>query len=62
MLIVEVDGGQHSREEVEARDARRTKWLEREGYRVLRFWNNQVLAEMEAVIETIAAAMGPTGE
>lgn len=61
MLIVEVDGGQHSREETEVRDQRRTAWLERVGYRVLRFWNDQVLTETEAVIETIAAAMVPSG-
>lgn len=60
MLIVEVDGGQHSVEEIKARDERRTEWLEQEGYRVFRFWNNQVLAETEAVVETISAAIGPT--
>jgi very-short-patch-repair endonuclease len=38
-LVIEEDGGQHS----EDRDAARTVMIEREGYRVLRFWNNEVL-------------------
>jgi very-short-patch-repair endonuclease len=54
-LIVEVDGGQHG-VEVEA-DARRTAFLERQGYRVLRFWNNDVLANPEGVIQLIEQAL-----
>ena len=50
-LIIEIDGGQHS-ESVEY-DTRRTQLLESEGYRVLRFWNNQVLGETEAVKQVI---------
>ena len=46
-LIVEVDGGQHA-EEVE-RDEERTRWLESRGYRVIRFWNNEVLRNVEGV-------------
>lgn len=42
-IIVEVDGGQHS---VEA-DAQRTEFLQNQGYRVIRFWNNDVLANSE---------------
>ena len=53
-LIVEVDGGHHS-EQVD-RDATRTTWLEARGYRVLRFWNNQVLEDIEAVKEVILDA------
>jgi very-short-patch-repair endonuclease len=48
-LIVEVDGGQHSLD----RDAERTRWLEGEGFRVLRFWNNEVLCSTDAVVEAI---------
>jgi very-short-patch-repair endonuclease len=51
MLIIELDGGQHS-ERVEA-DARRTAFLEAQGYRVMRFWNNDVLANTEGVLEAI---------
>ncbi len=50
-LIIEVDGGQHM-ENKEADDAR-TAWLESRGYRVVRFWNNQVLNETESVWEEI---------
>jgi very-short-patch-repair endonuclease len=41
-LIVEVDGGQHNVEE--EKDEKRTSWLEERGYRVIRFWNNDVLS------------------
>ena len=50
-IIVEVDGGQHA-EEVRY-DAHRTHWLETRGYRVLRFWNNEVLTHTEAVTQAI---------
>jgi very-short-patch-repair endonuclease len=48
-LAVELDGGQHSPE----RDAARTEIIEAYGYRVLRFWNNDVLADTDAVLESI---------
>ena len=50
-LVVELDGGQHA-EQVD-RDARRTAWLEMKGFRVLRFWNHEVLANLEGVLEVI---------
>jgi very-short-patch-repair endonuclease len=50
-LIVEADGGQHAAQ-IEA-DARRTAWLEARGYRVLRFWNNEILANPTGVLEVI---------
>jgi len=46
-VVVELDGGQHSQQM--DYDSKRTAWLEAQGYRVLRFWNNQVLQEIEAV-------------
>ena len=49
-LIVEADGGQHADNEA---DRRRTAWLESEGWRVLRFWNNDALANTEGVILAI---------
>jgi very-short-patch-repair endonuclease len=55
-LVVEVDGCQHDLA-TEA-DASRDAWLTERGYRVLRFWNNQVLAETEAVLEDILRALG----
>src|SRR5438876_3003516 len=51
-LIVELDGGQHA-ETAEA-DARRTAYLQRRGYRVLRFWNFEVLRYLDDVLERIA--------
>ena len=51
-LVVEIDGGQHAERAHE--DAVRTGYLERSGYRVLRFWNNEVLRNTEAVVEGIA--------
>jgi very-short-patch-repair endonuclease len=52
---VEVDGSQHAQS---SRDAARDAWLAREGYRVLRFWNHDVLTAPESVLATIAAACG----
>ena len=56
-LIVEVDGGQHAGRE--AYDAARAEWLERQGYRVIRFWNNDALANTEGVLLTIMDALRP---
>jgi very-short-patch-repair endonuclease len=53
-LVVEVDGGQHADSE---RDAIRDKWLAAHNYRVLRFWNNEVLRNLSGVLETIATAL-----
>ena len=50
-LAIEIDGGQHSQET--AYETERTKWLEAHGYVVLRFWNNQVLGEIEEVKQAI---------
>ncbi len=53
-LIVEIDGGQHFEDEQERRDARRTRFLEGKGYRVLRFNNYDVLSNRSGVLERIA--------
>ena len=53
--VIEVDGGQHA--EADDYDARRTRFIEAEGYRVLRFWNNEVLANTDGVIEAIANSL-----
>jgi very-short-patch-repair endonuclease len=52
-LVVEVDGGQHS----EDRDAARTAIIEAEGYRVLRFWNNEVLGNPEGCARVLMDAL-----
>jgi very-short-patch-repair endonuclease len=53
MLIVEIDGGQHD----EQRDARRTAFLESEGFEILRFWNNDVLSNLDGVIHVVRQAL-----
>jgi very-short-patch-repair endonuclease len=57
-LIIELDGGQHA-VRVEA-DARRTSILEAAGFHVLRFWNNDVLQNIEGVLEEIVATLSPS--
>ena len=52
-LIVEVDGSQHG--DALDYDAARTQFLEGEGYRVLRFWNNEVLRDLDGVLTAISA-------
>jgi very-short-patch-repair endonuclease len=53
-LIVEVDGGQHADNKS---DLVRDRWLAERRYQVLRFWNNDVMANTEGVLETIATAL-----
>jgi very-short-patch-repair endonuclease len=55
-LIVELDGGQHT--EQHAYDERRDAWLARQGFRILRFPDNYVLANLEGTLETIWRALG----
>ncbi len=50
-LIIEVDGGQH--DERAAYDAERTRILQEWGYHVIRFWNNDVLSNIDGVLEVI---------
>jgi very-short-patch-repair endonuclease len=59
-LVIEVDGGQHDARKAE--DDARTRWLESQGYRVLRFWNNEVLGNCEGVLTVIVAALRGEGE
>src|SRR3954452_17915516 len=51
-LMIDVNGGQHNDDDRIARDARRTADLIPRGYRVLRFWNNDVFSNIEGVMET----------
>jgi very-short-patch-repair endonuclease len=52
-LISELDGGHHNDDEVAMRDRERQLWLEREGYRVVRFWNSEITSDLTAVLERI---------
>ncbi|MBB5753558.1 endonuclease domain-containing protein [Prosthecomicrobium pneumaticum] len=57
-LVLEIDGSQHAEDEA-VRDAVRTRSLEEEGYRVIRFWNADVLRNIGGVAETILAMAPP---
>ena len=52
-VVIELDGGHHAEPDPTARDEQRTRWLVEQGFRVLRFWDNQVLRETDAVLERI---------
>ncbi len=51
-LVIEADGGQHNEKQA-AHDDARTTWLEARGYSVLRFWNNDILGNIEGVGDVI---------
>jgi very-short-patch-repair endonuclease len=53
-LIIEIDGGQYNENKA---DAFRDQWLHSKGYRVLRFWNSDILKNRDAVLERIADAI-----
>ena len=55
-LVIELDGGGHSWANRSSRDATRDAWLADRGYRVLRFWNDEVVRNLHGVVETILAA------
>jgi very-short-patch-repair endonuclease len=57
-LVIELDGGQHDWQQ--ASDTSRTRRIEAAGYRVLRFWNNEVLGNLEGVLNEIQRALPPT--
>jgi very-short-patch-repair endonuclease len=66
-LVIELDGGGHDEENQRRADAIRTSYLETRGYRVLRFWNNDVTENIDGVLENIAehlknSALPRTGE
>ena len=54
--MIELDGGQHT--DAADADTARTRELAARGYRVIRFWNNEVLENVDGVVETIARALG----
>ena len=57
-LIIELDGGQHA-DQADA-DKIRGQWLNGQGFRVLRFWNNEVLTNLEGVMQCMHAALSPS--
>lgn len=52
-LIVELDGSQHAETEHAVNDRKRDEWLARQGFKVLRFWNGEVVRNTEAVLRII---------
>jgi|SRR5687767_3230311 len=54
-LIIELDGSQHL--EQEQYDHERSKYLQSQGYKVIRFWNNQVMSDIDGVLRAIVFAM-----
>ncbi len=55
-LIVELDGGQHA---ISGKDVRRDETLRRQGWRLLRFWNNEVFENRAGVLQKISDTLGP---
>jgi len=56
-LILEADGGQHATEASKAYDAARTRFLAAEGYRVLRFWNHDILTNIDGVLKAVSLSI-----
>lgn len=56
-VALELDGGQHNTEEARAHDEIRSRFLAEQGITVLRFWNDQILTEIDAVLEAIHKAL-----
>ena len=56
-LIIEIDGGQHNEEREKERDEERAINLRGMGYQMMRFWNNEVLTNLEGVLERIGEAL-----
>lgn len=57
-IVIEADGGQHSI--YEEKDRIRDDWLKKEGYKVLRFWDNEVLNNIDGVLEVIRKELSPS--
>ena len=60
-LAIELDGSQHGKAIERERDARRTRWIEDRGYRVMRFWNDDVLRDLDGVCRHIVAMVRGDG-
>ena len=56
-LVIELDGSQHAEDAAIEKDKLRTKWLNSQGYRVLRFWNLEVMQNFDGVMTSILASL-----
>ena len=54
-VIIEIDGAQHAEEQAIKYDKKRTEFLEKNGYKVIRFWNAEVFGDINGVLEAILA-------
>ena len=54
-LIIEIDGGQHNQSKA---DSKRDEWLRGQGFNVIRFWNNEVIGNLEGVFQKIDECLG----
>jgi very-short-patch-repair endonuclease len=57
-LIIEIDGGQHNQERIASKDDTRTKWLNSQGFQVIRFWNSDVTNNYEGVLNRVREIVG----
>jgi very-short-patch-repair endonuclease len=60
-LVIELDGGQHSEQEQQEYDENRSEYLKLQDMEVIRFWNNEVMQNMEGVLVRIAEKVTPPG-
>jgi very-short-patch-repair endonuclease len=58
-LVIEIDGGQHNESKYKEKDDQRTSCLEQKVYRVLRYWNNDVLQNIDGVVYNILEVLEP---
>lgn len=59
-LIIEIDGGQHNSEEGIQKDLSRSQYLEKQGFRIIRFWNDDVIFRTDTVLEEIQRYITPS--
>ena len=52
-MVIELDGGQHAATPQQEKDVERDQWLVEQGFSVLRFWNTDVLLNMDGVLSTV---------
>ncbi|MBQ3640968.1 endonuclease domain-containing protein [bacterium] len=52
-LVIEIDGGQHNQEYNILSDEERTKFIESQGYKIIRFWNNEIIENIEGVYQKL---------
>ena len=61
-IIIEIDGGQHTEKKVRRKDEERRLWLEERGYKILRFWDNEVLKNIDGVLQIIKGVLEQSSE